>query len=814
MTKRYPSFYLSAALVVTVTAAQAQAPVINGLSPLSNTVERYGKFEVTLDLTASYANPYDYADIQVTAVFTAPNGQTRTVDGFYRQNYLFTNPQTGTIAASGPGVFQVRFAPPETGAWTYVISCTTADGTGSFPAQTFQCTAASPQNHGFVHAGQTNYLHFDDGEQYIPVGENMAWQQTNIYQNYSNWINDLRNHGGNYFRLWQTHWGLGLEWKNGGYAGLKQYKQDHAFYLDWLFDYCADKGMYVMWCQQHHGQVSSNVNPNWSENPYNAANGGPAVHTWDFFTNAIAKALTKNRYRYVIARWGYARSIMAWELFNEVVWTDQFAQHKAEIAAWHAEMAAFFKQHDPNGHTVTTSYAEDDTDPATWNQPDIDFTQTHFYIHTPNLERVLANGVRAHLQAFDKPTLTGEFGLSVDGAGLTSIDPTGIHLHNSLWGPLFAGGLGTAMTWWWDTYVEPQHLYHHFAGVSAVKDLIPLHSADFRPVNVAVTGAPADLSLTPVITSWGGLADTDFTISSAGVVSPASAQLAQYLYGSTWNTQFRRPPVFYVTYPQSGTFTVQTNGNTGQNPKIAIWLDGVKVLEQNAVTNQAYSISVPAGAHTIKVDNTGTDWVGIESYSFAGLGSAVDAYVLKSADHAQVAGWALNNRYNHDYIGTYGLPPSANDAVITVPGVVNGSYLVKYYNCLTGTFLSQAAVTAANEQLTLALPTLLWDVAFVVNNQSVNVVNAPPSLPMQVFPNPVTSGNLHVSVELETASPAVITLLDESGRELRTLFSGDLPAGPQMVQGVVPDGLPAGVYWVKVQLAGRVGTKAVMVAKP
>ncbi|MEO6759062.1 MAG: hypothetical protein ABIO24_06370, partial [Saprospiraceae bacterium] len=612
------------------------------------------------------------------------------------------------------------------------------------------------------------------------VGENIAWQQNNIYQDYSNWMQNLHNHSGNYFRLWQAAWGLGLEWMGNGYPGLKRYKQDNAFYLDWLFDYCADQGIYVMWCQQYHGQVSSNVNPNWNDNPYNAANGGPAAHTWDFFTDATAKTLTKNRYRYVVARWGYARSIMAWELFNEVVWTDQFEQHQPEIAAWHGEMAAYFKQLDPNGRPVTTSYAEDDTDPATWNLPDIDFTQTHFYVNTPNLERVLASGVRAQLNAFDKPTLTGEFGLTTGGAGLIALDPTGIHLHNCLWGPLFAGGLGTAMTWWWDSYVEPQNLYYHFEGISAVKDLIPLHSADFRPATISVSGAPADLSITPVLGGWGALADTSFTISASGDISPAGAQLAQFLYGSSWNTQYRRPPIFQVNFPQSGPFTVQTNGNTGQNPKIAIWLDGTKVLEQNAQTNQSYTILVPAGTHTIKVDNTGTDWVGIAAYSFAGLGSAVDAYVLKSADNAQVAGWALNNRYNHDYIGAHGLPPVAANTIITVPGVTDGAYQAKYYNCLTGAFLSQAPVTAVNGQLTLALPELLWDLAFVVSSQPVGVVAAAQALPLQVFPNPaVPGGQLNLSSDLNTGSLATVTLLDESGRMVRILFNCELAGGQQ-----------------------------------
>ncbi len=207
-------------------------------------------------------------------------------------------------------------------------------GTGTFAPQTFSVTAPTQDgNGGFVRSDQTNYLHLDDGKQYIPVGENIAWQSSNAYVDYTNWLTKLSDNDGNFFRLWQCSWGLGLEWRNGsaGYAGLRKYKQNNAFYTDWLLDFCAEKGIYVMYCLQYHGQVSTNVNPNWSDSPYNAANGGPCANTWDFFTNTAAKNHTKNRYRYVLARWGYSRNIMSWELFNEVGWTDQFEQRKDDI---------------------------------------------------------------------------------------------------------------------------------------------------------------------------------------------------------------------------------------------------------------------------------------------------------------------------------------------------------------------------------------------------------------------------------------------------------------------------------------------------
>ena len=812
MKNLYRTVIQSSALVFAV-HSNGQAPVINAVTPVSTQIEQHGKFEAALSLTANFLNPYDYDDIRVSAVFTAPDGQSRTVDGFFMQEHQL-NTQTGNLTPVGNGAFKIRFSPDKTGVWKYTLSCTNASGTGTFAEQTFQCNFSnSLNNKGFVRANQTNYLHFDNGDQYIPVGENVGWQNGNPYLDYKNWLTKLGDNGGNFFRMWQCSWGLGIEWKNGtsGYAGLRKYKQTSAYYQDWLFDFCAENGMYVMLCLNNHGQVSTQVNTEWGSNPYNALNGGPCQNTWDFFTNAAAKNHLKNRLRYVVARWGYARSIMTWELFNEVDWTDQFEQRKADVAAWHLEMAAFLKSIDPYNHLVSSSYAHEYNDPNLWNQPDIDFTQTHFYVNTPNVERVLANGIRNYLGDFGKPTLTGEFGLGPGGGELSTLDPDGIHIHNSLWGALFGGGMGSGMSWWWDSYIEPKNLYYHFAPVAAVSQIIPFKSGNFAPTVSTVTGVPADLSLTPTVQGWGALADTSFTIDASGTLTPVGAGLGAFLYGSQWNTQYRRPPVFHVNYPASGQFRVKTSGEAGQSPKIAIWLDGVKVLEQNAAINQTYSINVPAGQHTIKVDNTGTDWILIASYQFTGLGSAVDAYILKSENQNPCAGWALNNRYNHDFVKTNGVPSPATGALLTVPGMLNGSYTAKFYDCLTGVLLSSESVTVDNGALSLVLPEMLWDVAFTVDDQLVDVAEAGQNLNFQLYPNPVTSGPVTVSLAMEKTENVSVTLLDMAGRALANLFSGDFSNREKQLQ--IPADYPAGLYWVKIESAGSVGVKAMVVGR-
>lgn len=803
--------------VVSIPMMTAQAPSITAATPATGSVEQWGKFEVQLDVSATWTNPYDYDEIRVSCVFTGPDGQSKTVDGFFMQDYTLANMQTGALNTVGTGSFKVRFSPDKPGDWTYAPSITNAAGTGTFPAQTFTVTAPEVEsNAGFVRTDQTNYLHFDDGRQYIPVGENIAWQSSNPYVDYKNWLTKLSDNDGNFFRLWQCSWGLGLEWKNGsgGYLGLRKFKQNNAFYTDWLLDFCAEKDIYVMYCLQHHGQVSTNVNPNWSDSPYNTVNGGPCANTWEFFTNTAAKNHTKNRYRYVLARWGYSRNVMSWELFNEVGWTDQFEQRKDDIAAWHEEMAAYLKANDPNVHLVTTSYVNEYNDPNTWNLPDIDFTQTHFYVETPYLERALVNGVRSYLNDYGKPTINGEFGLSGSGANLGTIDPDGIHIHNSMWGSLFGGGMGTGMSWWWDNYIDPKNLYYHFAPISAVARVIPMHASNMAPTQAAVSGVAADLLLTPS-QGWGAVSDTSLTINADGSVTSAGAGLGQFLYGSQWNTQHRRPPVFYANYPASGQFKVRTGSDTGQSPKVVIYVDGIKVLEQNAAVNQTYTVNIAAGQHSIKVDNTGTDWITIASYTFTGLGSGLGVYVLKSENQARLAGWVLNNQYNYQNVPVNGAPAAASGGSLQVPGVTNGSYTVKYFDCLTGALLNSEPVSVENGALSLGLPDILWDMAFLIDDQSVGIAEAAQTLDFEVFPSPATPGStIMLDVNTTEKIPLTVTLLDMAGRSLRSLFSGDSSGAQQRITVALPSDLPGGMYWLKMADGkGKSGAKAVVISK-
>ncbi len=810
-TIKYFSFLLlSSVALITKTVASPllpPPPIIHSVEVLSPVVELYDKFEIKLEVSAIYDNPYDYEQVAIQGIFVSPSGVATTVDGFYMQDYELET-SNGSLSTIGAGEFRLRFAPDETGTWSFHLTIADATGNSQTDSQTFMVeNVSSAQNHGFVRTSSTNYLSYDDGEQYIPIGENMAWQNSNAYTNYKSWLDGLADGGGNFIRLWHAHWGLGIEWENGnGFEGLRKYKQSNCYYQDWLYDYCAERGITVMLALQHHGPVSSQVNPNWNDSPYNVVNGGMCQNTIDFFTNEEARSVTQNRYRYTVARWGYSRSILCWELFNEVKWTDNFELYKDSIANWHIEMAAYLKEIDPQERIVTTSYGDDTTDENVWSHPDFDLTQSHLYLNVPQLEKALASANQNFLASFNKPTLNGEFGLGASGS-LTNMDPDGVHLHNSIWGGLFSGALGTGMSWWWDSYIHPRDLYYHFTGVAEVADLIPFDATNMRPTSAYVEGAPAELSIAPTL-GWGTIGTAEITIDENGEISPANAALALFLYGN-WNGIYRSPPTFTVTFPQGSEFTVRTGSELSTNPRIVIRLDGVIVLDQAGVTDTDYTIVVPAGTHEINVDNTGDDWINIASYNFGDLGTQIDDYVLSAQDKSVITGYILNKDYNHQYLANNGEPsfvPVGTELVMD--GYPNGAnYTVSFFEPLTGALLYTDLATASNSKLYIPLPQFVWDLAFIAEGEPVGTKTVRKNLAFDVFPNPAKSGS-QISLDIPNIEAATLQadLLDEAGRSLKSLSLEN-----QAFR--LPALLPAGMYWVRVQQGQKVGLQPLVIIK-
>ncbi len=795
----------------------AQAPVITSVTASGATVPRYDKQELTVTFTGPFSNPYDYDEILVRGIFTAPSGKKDTMEGFYMSNYSL-NTSTGSLTPTGSNGFRIRYAPVETGTYTYVVTVRNHSGTAASTEMSFNATSSTRK--GFVRKNESNYLHFDNGEQYIMIGQNLAWQQNNKYLNFKNWTDKLASNNANFIRLWQCHWGLGIEWTGTPYNGLKSYSQVNSFYTDKLLEECEAKNIYMMLCINHHGMVSTTVNPEWSTSPYNAANGGPCSNTTQYFTNSTARALHKNRLRYIVARWGYSRNIMSWELFNEVDWTDNFSSSatvRSAVRDWHIEMASFLKIIDPFKHLVTTSYAYSDEDPAVWNHSSIDFTQSHFYVGSPNFETVLADGVRKDINRYSKPSYTGEFGVNTSQSSLSSLDPNGIHIHNAVWATLFSGGMGAGSTWWWDTYIEPSNLYYHYKAPAVVAANLELVNHNYKPSTATVSGTSSgELIVSPGV-GWGRSPAAAFTIDNSGVMTPSAGSLGEYVYGSQCKSAEKNSPTFTVAFPAASQFRIRVTDVSSfcNAQRLQVRVNGTEVLNVLVSANTTYTVNVPAGAAVIAVDNLGGDWFRVASYTFTNIGSALNTYILKSSDNNRAAGWVHNKKYNWVDAGPSGsTPPVVSGATLTLTGMSNGTYEVQWYECLNGTVVSTATGTASGGTLALPVPNIAWDLAFSAKASSVTSVRELfPARNLKIYPNPVVGDKLVIAYDLPFGMQTDIQLLDISGKKVTTLFNGRQQAGAQLIEwSTNGKNLATGFYFIRFSSRNRQLIEKVLIA--
>ncbi len=722
-----------------ITSGDARPLAIGTLRPRRETVPVYGKFEVTFDLAASYQNPFDPREIDVVGVFVAPDGTTTRVPAFLYQEYeqsLIAG--TETLTPVGQPVWKVRFAPTKPGRYRYRIEARDRSGRRRSPTGTFKAVAA--ESPGFIRRSRHSpwYLQFDSEDSYFPVGENLCWASEAGLYDYQEWLPALGEAGANFARIWLVPWNLGLEWKDmegwparGQFYGAGRYSLDNAWRIDHLLQLAQRHDVYLMLCLGTYGELLDRKGyfgeQLWHLSPYNAANGGPCDSPAEFWTSQEARRLYKQRLRYMVARYGYCTHIQSWEFWNEV--------HAP--ADWVAEMAAYLKRIDPNKHLVTTTYGN----PDVWALPDIDFAQEHIYGSPGNQSdagQTIGDLVARGARAYGKPFLVGEFGIDWT-SGDNQYDPNGrgTNMHNGMWAAMAGGAMGSAMIWYWNNYVHSKNLYHEFTALHAFVRDIPWADLNLQPVitttprSKSKSGGYDDLVLTPPM-GWGRATGTHFRVRPDGSVT--GGDFAGVLYSSS-KPDLRRPPTFLVNYPTPGKFIVHV-GRVASGAVLHIWLDGKEALLKQlpagkgdgpwkeskhdarwniwvATYDKDFAIDVPAGRHTIKLDNTGADWLTVDRYVFTGCKDsrcvALRVIGLRDDDFALL--WIQNpaSTWFNDQKGIE--PKPVTDAWLYLQKMPDGEYEIQWWDTRTGRPTGSVTAVSHAGRLRLDLPPVKRDVA-------------------------------------------------------------------------------------------------------
>lgn len=442
-------------------------------------------------------NPYDYDELNVYAVFTSPSGKKLTTPAFWYRDYEITIntaykqiSSVSGIASTNPNEIQglemvkwtsedyhyrIRVSLSEVGNYSYSVF---VEENGALVQQLDSTLEVknntNSNNRGILKVDEVSNRNFidGDGQTFIPVGVNLAWWTNNTRKTYDYdvWFEKMEQNHINMARLWMATWGFSLHW-NTQYNYFTD-RLNTAARLDKVISLADEHNIYIQLTLVNHGQFSSKTNPEWSNNPYNIKNGGIIESPEEFFYDAECKRTYKNELRYIIARYGYSDKIMAWELFNEVDWTDSAeTTNRLNIYNWHKEMGEFVNSIDPYDHMITTSYK---TNTGMANSLKcIDYTNPHDYGYSgKNVNTNLPNVQEDIYNKYKKPVIQAEIGVNWEsGTATAKVDPTGVSIRQALWSGMLGGAAGAAMQWWWDSWIHPNDLWtvYNGAGIFASK---------------------------------------------------------------------------------------------------------------------------------------------------------------------------------------------------------------------------------------------------------------------------------------------------------------------------------------------------------
>jgi hypothetical protein len=717
--------------------SQHDALAVRGVSVSDTHVACYARVELTVDLSATYTNPFDPEDIAVDAHVRQPDGTTVSVPGFLDRTYrrALTNGHE-VLTSLGAPVWRVRYAPPQAGDYRVVVSVRDRSGTCESQPATFSAAAGSDPGFVRISARDRRYFAFDSGATYFPIGENICWGHARGTFDYDDWLTGLSRAGGNYTRFWLSPCWFTFALERPGKPeqgqGMGQFDLGNAWKLDYALDLARRSGVRVMLCIDSFNILRDTPPYDcWKSTPHNAANGGPLQHPADFWTSGEMDRLYRNKLRYLVARYGASTAVLSWEFWNEVdVIGDTYGTEP--VRAWHERMARYLRGIDPYRHLITTSYGRSDGDPAVDKLPELDYVQTHHY-GSPDLAVTLAReqSVKA---AYAKPHYVGEIGADSGGARFED-DPAGLQIHDPLWTTLVTGGSGLAAPWYWEL-IHTSNLYGLFGAAARFSAGIDWPAENIRPVEPRLDWQTrpdplphGDLELENGPVSW---QKDDFnrprTVRITRTGATGELPLAGIQHGLGGHRDKHNPVTFETDLPWPTRLIVDVGGVSGWGgAALRIDCDGKTVLQKEfANTNPpnkhdtlssydgAYGIDVPAGRHTLRVENTGHDWF-YGNFRVAGaregLQPPLKAWAIVGKKTA-VAWVRVEGRTWRRVCALKEQIPAAPPSILILPGLRKGSWQVELWDTWKGEVIETQRVSVPSSgEAHIALPSIEKDLA-------------------------------------------------------------------------------------------------------
>lgn len=468
-------------------------------------------------------------------------------------------------------IWKIRFTPQEAGTWNFSLT-TIFDAYNTYGLNNtihytpppnseeqpvFSCNYM--ESKGFVKRGTNNkYLQFENGDQLFLIGENMEWMANDnlavnenapVHPNnivtkpapqvcgscvFERLFDELAdgaiagrsnsdiNDRGNYIRF-----GLGtlpypanppsnsmtaaFMKRNTAHVNNIEYLMLKGYDYDKIFEAAAQRNIFMK-----VSLMKPFYNP--SEYPGNIfrAPNDPPSDPCDFFDQSTAVSGPMNkRYRdflrYVIARWGYATNVVAWEIVDE--WDDKTESNngqkcidkiQAAMANWFDVTAKYIREKDFNRHLIDAGcegvWFPDNiaNNPvlSVYGNDEIDLTGNHFsFGYSPNIAH-FNNGCYTAVDGFEtsasdaetrhftrskilqrdfykKPYIMNSFWFG-DNNLKNDFLRYGFYHHNSYWMSIFSGSYGMSSNWSWG-YLHAPFVGNNWAEFPLLSHMEAIH---------------------------------------------------------------------------------------------------------------------------------------------------------------------------------------------------------------------------------------------------------------------------------------------------------------------------------------------------
>ena len=691
----------------------------------------YEKFEITFDLEGEWDNPFDPEQIKVDAVFKTPDGRELVMPGFFFQDYRLVGRRHEAVGAP---LWKVRFSPMMEGEYQYHVVANNRGKEVKSPVGSFSCESYNT-HHGFIKVSDDNPLYFEysDGSPFVGIALGRSQgDDGGSYQRFS-------DAGGNFNRLFLTNGNFNLEEllprNPRPDLGLGKMNLECAWNLDRVMELGEKLGIYHILTLTNQWTF----NHRWDSHTYNKANGGVLNSKNEYFTNEEAMRYFERRLRYLVARWAYSPSLATWDLWNE------YSAMGADLdlaIAWHKRMADYINSLDVFDHIIHTNDGSLNGRDEMHALPQIDVVSTNIY-GVKDIARVGEDWTKRMTREFRKPFILTEFGPGHGIGNYGKMDPERRMVHNGLWSPLMSGSATTGMAWE-GSWLGHEKFYTYVEGVAKFVEDIPFHEREWKPLKVGsfgFAGSKRSYYADVLVDGWVGnfvipaekIAKQEFfTINADGSVEPQNYLSAvlnspkekgrSWLtapYGSTPSVSFK------VNFPTDGEFVVYVAEvrEPEPTPQLTVSIDKKKVLKKDLLPldqdgyqprayNQSFSVKVPAGAHTIRVENTGG-------------GAFTTAYELKNYVPRQGPDLQVRGLQTEDYILVWLKNPKftimhemANvpmqkqgDGLLTLQDVPTGTWLAEWLNTVDGSFIRREVVKSSGNKLVLETPAVTESVA-------------------------------------------------------------------------------------------------------